>query len=184
MGIKRIIGLGAAGLGIGMGATAAKALSVKGRLVPTTDEAADEIVVVAIFDQLDFHSTSRNFRGGTLECWYGGGVLDLRDATLAPEGATLQLRSVFGGGQILVPADWRVVSTVRGMGGLQDIRPAKGYADDAPELVVEGLLIAGGFAVMSEPDGDGAEWFERAEAEAGRTLDVETDATPELTPAS
>jgi hypothetical protein len=79
-------------------------------------------VAVAIFDQLDFRSTSRNFRGGRLECWYGGGVLDLRDAVLAPEGATLQVRAVFGGGQILVPADWKVVSTVRGAGGLQDLR--------------------------------------------------------------
>ena len=107
---------------------------------------------MAIFGPLEFHSTSRNFRGGRLECWYGGGVLDLRDATLAPEGATLQVRAVFGGGQILVPADWRVVSTVSGMGGLQDIRDAKGYAADAPELVIEGTLIAGGFAVSSVLD--------------------------------
>ena len=107
---------------------------------------------MAIFGPLEFHSTSRNFRGGRLECWYGGGVLDLRDATLAPEGATLQVRAVFGGGQILVPTDWKVVSTVAGMGGLQDIRDAKGYAADAPELVIEGVLIAGGFAVSSVLD--------------------------------
>src|SRR5438876_7060326 len=107
MGIKRIVGLGVIGLGAGMAAAAATALSVKRSLVPTADEAADEIVVVAIFDQVDFHSRSHNFRGGRVECWYGGGVLDLRDATLAPEGATLHVRAVLGGGQILVPADWR-----------------------------------------------------------------------------
>ena len=135
-----------------MVAAAVGAFSVKRRLTPTTDESADEITAVAIFAPLAFHSTSKAFRGGELECWYGGGVLDLRDATLAPEGATLQVRAVFGGGQILVPADWKVVSTVRGAGGLQDLREAKGYATDAPELVIEGVLIAGGFAVSSELD--------------------------------
>jgi len=157
MAIKKIIGLGIVGMGLGMGAAAATAMNLKRSLVPTTDPSADEIVAVAIFGPLEVHSTSQNFRGGRLECWYGGGVLDLRDATLAPEGATLQVRAVFGGGQILVPADWKVVSTVSGMGGLQDIRDAKGYAADAPELVIEGTLIAGGFAVSSVLD-RGADW--------------------------
>jgi hypothetical protein len=178
MAVKRIIGLGIAGMGVGMIAAAATAMNLKRSLVPTTDPSADEIVAVAIFGPLEFHSTSRNFRGGLLECWYGGGMLDLRDATLAPEGATLRVRAVFGGGQILVPADWKVVSTVRGMGGLQDIRDAKGYAADAPELVIEGALIAGGFAVMSElPAGE--DW--QADLEALRDnneLELEADPTP------
>jgi hypothetical protein len=177
MAIKRIIGLGIVGMAAGMGAAAATAVNLKRSLVPTTDESADEIVAVAIFEPLEFHSTSRNFRGGRLECWYGGGVLDLRDATLAPEGATLQVRAVFGGGQILVPSDWKVVSTVRGMGGLQDIRDAKGYAADAPELVIEGVLIAAGFAVMSELKA-GEDW--QADLEALRDndeLELEADRT-------
>jgi hypothetical protein len=178
MAVKRIIGLGIVGMGAGMVAAAATAMNVKRSLVPTTDPSADEIVAVAIFEPLEFRSTSRNFRGGRLECWYGGGVLDLRDATLAPEGATLQVRAVFGGGQILVPADWKVVSTVRGMGGLQDIREAKGFAADAPELVIEGVLIAAGFAVSSVLD-RGADW--EADLEALRDnneLELEPDPTP------
>ncbi|MEO8437096.1 MAG: hypothetical protein ABI562_01465 [Chloroflexota bacterium] len=173
MGFKRIVGLGVVGMGVGMAAAAAKAVSIKQTLVPTSNEAADEIVAVAIFDELDFHSTSHAFRGGRLECWYGGGRLDLRDATLAPDGATLQVRAIFGGGQILVPADWRVFSTVRGLGGIQDVRPAKGYAEDAPELVIEGLLIAAGFAVMSEL-GRGDAWLETREL--GQDVASETQA--------
>jgi hypothetical protein len=181
--LKRIIGLGIVATGAGMVAAAATAHNLKRTLIPTTDPAADEIVAVAIFGPLDFHSTSRNFRGGRLECWYGGGVLDLRDAVLAPEGATLQVRAVFGGGQILVPADWKVVSTVRGMGGLQDIREAKGYAADAPELVIEGVLIAGGFAVSSELNDGGADF--QADMESLRDneelpLELEFDADPTL----
>ena len=179
--LKRIIGLGIAATAVSMVAAAATATNLKRTLVPTTDPSADEIVAVAIFGPLEFHSTSRNFRGGRLECWYGGGVLDLRDAVLAPEGATLQVRAVFGGGQILVPAAWKVVSTVRGMGGLQDIREAKGYAADAPELVIEGLLVAGGFAVSSELE-DGAADFQ-ADMESLRdndelVLELDADPTP------
>jgi hypothetical protein len=182
--LKRIIGLGIVATGAGMVAAAATANNLKRTLVPTTDPAADEITAVAIFGPLDFHSTSRNFRGGRLECWYGGGVLDLRDAVLAPEGATLQVRAVFGGGQILVPAEWKVVSTVRGMGGLQDIREAQGYAADAPELVIEGTLIAGGFAVSSELDRDIAADLE-ADIQALREneelpLELEFDADPSI----
>jgi|SRR6185369_14800115 len=179
--LKKIIGLGIVGTATGMVAAAAAANNLKRTLVPTTDPAADEITAVAIFGPLDFHSTSHNFRGGRLECWYGGGVLDLRDAVLAPEGATLQVRAVFGGGQILVPGDWKVVSTVRGMGGLQDVRGAKGYAADAPELVIEGLLIAGGFAVSSELEDGGADF--QADLEALRdndelVLELDADPTP------
>jgi len=179
--LKKIVGLGIAATAAGMVAAAATAHNLQRTLVPTTDPSADEIVAVAIFAPLEFHSTSRNFRGGQLECWYGGGVLDLRDATLAPEGATLRVRAVFGGGQILVPADWKVVSTVRGAGGLQDIREAKGYAADGPELVIEGLLIAGGFAVSSEPADGGADFM--ADMESLRDneelpLELEFDADP------
>src|SRR6478736_8767695 len=150
--LKKVIGLGIAATAAGMVAAAATAHNLQRTLVPTTDPSADEIVAVAIFAPLEFHSTSRNFRGGQLECWYGGGVLDLRDATLAPEGATLRVRAVFGGGQILVPAGWRVVTSVRGLGGISDSRPPQGRAEDAPELTIEGMVVAGGFAVMSEID--------------------------------
>ena len=176
--LKRIIGLGIVSLTAGMVAAAAAAMNLKRSLVPTTDPSADDIVAVAIFGPLEFRSTSRNFRGGRLECWYGGGVLDLRDATLAPEGATLQVRAVFGGGQILVPSDWKVVSTVSGMGGLQDVRDAKGYAADAPELIIEGVLIAGGFAVSSVLD-RGEDW--EADLQALRdNNELESEADPTL----
>ena len=178
MWLRRIIGLVVAGWVTSMVAGAIAALSVKRSVVPTTDEGADEIVAVAIFGPLAFHSTARQFGGGVLECWYGGGVLDLRDATLAPDGATLRVRAVFGGGQILVPPNWKVISSVRGMGGLTDIRPAKGYAEDAPELVIEGILIGGGFAVMSTLDADQAEWLAETESKlAGR--DGSSSPTPE-----
>jgi len=171
---------------IGMIAAAFAALSLKRRLNPTLDEGADEITAVAIFGPLAFHSTSKAFRGGEVECWYGGGVIDLRDAELAPEGATLRVRAIFGGGQILVPASWKVVSRVTGLGGIQDIRAAQGHAAIDPELVIEGMLIAGGFAVSSEMAEEEQEWLsavkeQQAAAETGseEVAEVESPAVTE-----
>ena len=168
MAIRRIIGLGIAGMTATMVVGAVGALSTKRRLVPTTDESADEIVAVAIFGPLTFHSTSQHFQGGSLDCWYGGGVLDLRDAILAPEGATLRVRAIFGGGQILVPATWKVVTNVRGVGGVTDTRPAPWSADDGPELRIDGIVFCGGFAATSELEEREAEWLQGMATKQGR----------------
>ena len=157
--LGRLFRLVIVGWFVGMIAAAFAALSLKRRLNPTLDESADEITAVAIFGPLAFHSTSQAFRGGEVECWYGGGVIDLRDAQLAPEGATLRVRAIFGGGQIVVPPSWKVVARVTGLGGIQDIREAQGHAAIDPELVIEGTLVAGGFAVSSEVAEEQQEWL-------------------------
>jgi hypothetical protein len=171
---------------VGMIAAAFAALSLRRRLNPTLDESADEITAVAIFGPLAFHSTSQAFRGGEVECWYGGGVIDLRDAQLAPEGATLRVRAIFGGGQIVVPPTWKVVARVTGLGGIQDIREARGHAAIDPELVIEGTLVAGGFAVSSEVAEEQQEWLsavkeQQAAAETGadKVAEVESPAVTE-----
>jgi hypothetical protein len=204
--LRRLLRLVVVGWIVSMIVGSIAALSLKRRLVPTTDESADEIVAVAIFAPLAFHSTAKAFRGGALECWYGGGVLDLRDAVLAPEGATLTVRAIFGGGQILVPADWKVVPRVRGMGGIQDVRPAREHDAIEPELIIEGMVFAGGFAVTSELAEGEAQWLEgmkgkggfkgwrdykasmesraATEAEATTEPNAESDATEEMAPAT
>ena len=203
---KRIIRLIVVSWIVSMVVGAIAAMRAKQRIGPNTLESADEIAASAIFGPLDYHSTATNLRGGTLELWYGGGVLDLRDATLAPEGATLAVKVVFGGGQVLVPADWRVVANVQGLGGVQDVREAKGYAEGAPTLTIEGTVIAGGFAVQSELDEGSAKFYEgvstarqaiddatkkATDAVAGTVgtakpdiLEIELDPDPEMTPAT
>jgi hypothetical protein len=126
------------------------AIIAKQRLVPLEDEDADEVRLAAIFEPLNFRSTAGHFRGGTVDCWYGGGLLDLREATLDPAGARLQVRAVFGGAQIAVPETWRVTTNVVGIGGIGDGRAPIGRPDDAPHLAIEGFAVFGGFGVMTE----------------------------------
>lgn len=79
------------------------------------------------------------------------------------------------------------------MGGVSDARGAKGIGEDAPTLTIEGLVIAGGFAVMSELDANGADWLEEMEAkpqaEPAAIVEMGSPSTalapePQMTPAS
>jgi hypothetical protein len=84
------------------------------------------------------------------------------------------------------------------MGGVQDVREAKGDVVGEPTLTIDGLLFAAGVVVMSEVDAFGARWGKAAvrgngaghEAEtiepgasAASAATAESDA-PEMTPAT
>jgi hypothetical protein len=114
------------------------------------DPASDDVALTSIFGPLDFTSTARAFRGGTLTCLYGGGILDLRGAALAPGGATLRIQAFNGGAQILIPASWRLETRVIGLGGVADARPRIDRPAGAPTLLIQGWAIFGGFGIASE----------------------------------
>jgi hypothetical protein len=126
------------------------ALTARQRVEVEDDPDANEIALLASFGPLEFASTAPAFRGGTIECWYGGGTVDLRSATLDPGGARLRVRAVFGGGQIVVPPAWPVVANVTGLGGVNDGRSRDEVDPTLPTLTLEGVCVLGGFGVMSE----------------------------------
>jgi hypothetical protein len=148
--IRRLFTLFWSGLVLAMIAGALGALAARRRIVPLATADADEIRLKAIFEPIHFQGRATNFRGGTLDCWYGGGVIDLRDAILDAAGARLEVRAVFGGAQILVPESWNVTAKMIGIGGLGDARPRTERPADAPHLTIDGFALFGGFAVMSD----------------------------------
>ena len=115
---------------------------------------ADEVDLVATFGPLEYRSTATAFRGGRVETWFGGGVVDLRQATLDPAGATIEVNALFGGGNLVVPDDWNVETKIAGIGGIGDGRPDRDRSPDAPTLRVEGLTLFGGWGITSEPADD------------------------------
>ena len=124
---------------------------LKRRDVVPQEPDADEVDLVASFGPLDYRSTSSAFRGGRVETWFGGGVVDLRQATLDPMGATIEVNALFGGGNLVVPEDWNVETRVAGIGGIGDGRPQRERSSDAPTLRVEGIALFGGWGITSEP---------------------------------
>lgn len=126
--------------------------AIKGRRTAAQDPAADEVDLVATFSQLDFRSTSGAFRGGSVTTMFGGGVLDLRGATLDPAGATLRVNAIFGGGNLVVPEGWSVETKLKGIGGAGGRRAKTDRPADAPRLRLEGTVVFGGWGITSDAD--------------------------------
>jgi len=148
--IGRILAVLAGGFVLTSIGAAIAARAMKQRIVPVDAPDANDVTLAAIFEPINFRSTATAFRGGTLDLWYGGGLIDLRDASLDPAGARLEVRAVFGGAQIVVPETWRVTTNVVGMGGIGDGRSRVERPVTAPLLVIEGVAIMGGFGITSE----------------------------------
>lgn len=149
------------------------ALVVRRRYTSSGTAGSDEVNVVAIFKPEVLVSHASAFRGGTAIVWMGSMDLDLRGATLAPEGAHLFLKIVQGGGRIFVPEDWRVqLKLLPILGGAADTRESKERSADAPTLTIEGFAIMGGFAIMSQRGASEAEPVPTFPEEAEPTVEA------------
>jgi hypothetical protein len=117
------------------------------------DENADELDLGVIFDGLEARSQAQAFRGGEVVAWYGGGMLDLRGATLDPAGADLRVRAIFGGLTIIVPESWPVeVHASSVFGGVADATDPARVDPTTPALRLDVLSVFGGTTVQSKPD--------------------------------
>ncbi len=114
------------------------------------DEDADELDVAVIFEGLEANSRASSFRGGEIVASYGGGKLDLRGATLDPAGATLRVRAIFGGLEIIVPDSWPVeVHATSVFGGVDDATDPAAADPLSPTLVLDVLPLFGGTSVRA-----------------------------------
>ena len=128
---------------------------VKSRESTTPEPDADEIDLVTTFGELKYASTASSFRGGRVTAWFAGGTLDLRGARIDPAGATLRTQTVFGGGNLVVPDDWRVETKILPVfGGVSDQRLDGNPPEGGPTLRLEGVALFGGWGVTSEPPGE------------------------------
>jgi hypothetical protein len=136
-------------IGFWAGVMAAAAL-VK-RVVRSRGSAeSDEVALVAIFDGIELASRAAAFRGGSMFAWFGGIFVDLRGATLSPDGAHLDLHALNGGIAITVPEGWSVESRLNAIvGGVDAPTPAPGA--NGPTLTLDGFALFGGVAVTAKP---------------------------------
>lgn len=87
------------------------------------------------------------FPGGRIICLFGGGELDLSQAKLPAEGATLTVLSAFGGYQIIVPADWNVTMRAATVVASVDDKRKAAPATRGGTLTLTGLVLFGGASV-------------------------------------
>lgn len=139
--------------------SAVGAFVARGRMASRGGPDDDELDLVAIYDRLDVTSRAPALRRAAVTAWYGGGTLDLRGATLDPNGATMIVRAIFGGYRLLVPETWRVELRAKGIfGGIGDGRRSDRVDSSSPLLTIDGFALFGGVGIVSEaPDLDKAE---------------------------
>ncbi|MCL2728285.1 MAG: cell wall-active antibiotics response protein [Bacteroidales bacterium] len=91
---------------------------------------------------LDAH----NFKGGEINCLFGGAEIDLSQAQMAEGTHTLSINIIFGGATIFVPSHWKVELRPRCIfGGFEDKRrPSTFDADDNKILIITFEAVFGG----------------------------------------
>jgi predicted membrane protein len=106
---------------------------------------ADTFDRAAALSTLKLYVRSQQFRGGRLTAALSGVTLDLRDAELSQEGATINLQSALSGVDILVPRHWEVICAVDGL--LSGIEAQRAGVGNGPILALTGSVVAGAVSV-------------------------------------
>ena len=115
------------------------------------DEESDEFRIAAVIGGEEFGCRSASLRSATVWTLIGGAQIDLRQASLDPGGATLDVTAIVGGVQVLVPAHWSVRVESHGMlGGVdRQVTEAADLPTDAPVLQVTTKTWLGGVQITN-----------------------------------
>jgi len=98
---------------------------------------------------------SKKFRGAEITCIFGGCEIDLSNADIS-ETAIINLSLIFGGGKLIIPADWQVRSNlVPIFGGIGDVRNPSQRVLSSKILILEGACVFGGLEISSYSDRKG-----------------------------
>jgi hypothetical protein len=114
-----------------------------------TADPNDTVHAFAMMAGVRHQNVSREFRGGDANAIMGGVDLDLRES-IAANGASpvLDVFAFWGGVEVYVPANWRVVSNVLPlMGGYED--NTKHNGEPGPTVTIRGTAIMGAIEVKN-----------------------------------
>ena len=114
----------------------------------TTDE---DINYFTLFSGANHKIESGNFKGGTVSTFFGGTQIDLRRAIIAPEGAMLELSAAFGGIEIKVPYDWKIIVAGTPILGGMENKTVQNFAEGqiVPTLKINYFVIFGGIDIKN-----------------------------------
>ncbi len=118
------------------------------------DKSVNEDVIdsVSIFGGIKKNIISKDFKGGTITCIFGGAEINLSQADIIGR-VELEMTQVFGGTKLIVPAHWNIQTEmmVAVLGGIEDKRPVqKDFVGDINKvLVIKGSSVFGGIEIKS-----------------------------------
>lgn len=90
-----------------------------------------------------------NFKGGNVVCAFGGPEIDLRGAKMQEDEVVLHVTILFGGIDLSIPEDWKLVtSCVPIFGGTDDARRFSVTLEQSNKtLIIKGLILFGGIEI-------------------------------------
>jgi predicted membrane protein len=100
-----------------------------------------------IFGGGEYYVHSSNFKGGKIQAIFGGGKYDLSKSKLAEGIQVLDVNMIFGGIELIVPADWQVKNQVDSILGGFSIKNDGFHRPDSEfsgQLIIKGSAIFGG----------------------------------------
>ena len=120
---------------------------IKGGLPGMDEEVVspeDFVDGVSIFGSIRKQITTKNFKGADLVTIFGGSELNLTQASFDSK-AVVELTTVFGGAEIIVPGDWHIkTEMVSIFGGVEDNRYQGSPIDENSKvLILRGTCIFG-----------------------------------------
>jgi predicted membrane protein len=108
----------------------------------------------AIFGGIERRVTTQDFQGGQLNAIFGGVEIDLTDASMQADEATLEINAIFGGVELRLPETWQVA--FRGtpiFGGISDKTRSSRTVDLSDPrrkvLILTGAVIFGGVEIKN-----------------------------------
>jgi len=109
-----------------------------------------DLDVSGVFSGLKRAIESKEFRGGKASAVFGGLELDFTESQLAENEATVEMTAAFGGIEIRVPPEWKIIVDSNPIfGAIEDKRKSVPRAEDAPKLYIRGTVIFGGIEIKS-----------------------------------
>jgi hypothetical protein len=114
--------------------------------------ADDTLNDVVMFWGIDRKVTSQAFKGGTMTIMFGGGKVNLRDAKLAENQAKLNITTMFGGLEIIVPPTMRVANKTVGIFGGSDDKTKMPPEPNAPVIEISGVTMFGGLSIKNRDE--------------------------------
>ncbi len=105
----------------------------------------------ALFGGGDRVVRTDDFRGGHVTAIFGGFDIDLREATIAGDAASIEVFVLFGGVDFRVPESWNVIVSATPILGSSEYKPRSGGPGVSPSktLYVTGLVLFGGVEVKN-----------------------------------
>ncbi len=116
--------------------------------INNTDDYLDS---VSIFGGIQKNVVTKDFKGGKVTTLFGGSSINLTKSDINGR-AVLELTQIFGGAELIIPANWRLQSEmVSVFGGIEDKRKFQNDqpSDQEKTLVLKGTSIFGGLEIKS-----------------------------------